>query len=124
MLIFIPAQPTYIEAETYVVSGYLVDQPKQYEKITEPSDTEACNCVTFVRNRVAGLDRMVAILPNTVPKPGTVAIEFFKDIKHISIVTKVELGGVWVEEANYVHCETGKRFIPFNKYSLVGFHQP
>jgi hypothetical protein len=66
-ILLIPALPPNIEAEeplqkTYrITSGPLVDQPIQHIKLIEPSSTEACNCVTYVRNRVDGLPRMAAM---------------------------------------------------------------
>ena len=130
-ILLTPALPPNIEAEEppikhryEIVSGELVDQPVQHIKLTEPSSTEGCNCVTYVRNRVDGLPQMAAIFPNSEPVIGGVTIEFFNGVKHIAVITKVEVSGVWVEEANYNHCKTGERFIPFDKYSLVGFWSP
>lgn len=126
VLIFVPMRPSHIEAEITIPvyrieSGELVDQPIQHIKETEPSATEACNCYKYVRNRVSDLPNMLGVLPNSEPFVGSVAIEFFNGIKHVSLITSVEPNGVWVEEANYNHCKTGVRFIPFNHYSLVGF---
>lgn len=125
VIILIPLRPIHIEAEFYepsyiVTSGKLVDQPIQHKKITEPSFTEACNCYKYVKNRI-NIPRMAAIIPNSDPLVGGVAVEFFGNIKHISLITKVESGGIWVEESNYNHCETGERYIPYSKPSLVGF---
>ena len=64
---------------------------------------------------------MVAILPISEPHVGGVAIEFFNGIKHVSVITEVHATGVQVIESNYHHCQTGTRFIPYEKYSLVGF---
>ena len=131
-ILLIPAQPSHIEAETYeppirIVSGALVDQPQPLEEVKDPELTypgEACNCYAYVKNRLSELGSMASINPNTEAAVGVVAVEWFKKIKHVSIVTKVEVSGVWVEEANYNHCKTGVRFIPFEKYSLVGFWSP
>lgn len=82
---------------------------------------EECNCYAFVENRVGDLPPMAAIIPNTEAAAGTVAVEWYGDIKHVSLVTAVTPDGVWVVEANYKHCETGERFIPYTKPSLYGF---
>lgn len=82
---------------------------------------EACNCYRYVKNRIDTLPSMTAVLPNTTVATGTVAIEWFGNVKHISIVTAVDAGGVWVAESNYHHCKVGTRYIPFDHYSLVGF---
>ena len=121
LLVFSPAQPTHTAAVIEEVVLPVVIEEEEHEKITEPSKPEACNCVTFVRNRVQGLPKMAAIFPISEPQVGGVAIEFFKGIKHISVITEVESGGVWVEESNYIHCEVGTRYIPYSKSSLVGF---
>ena len=118
MLALLPTQTTYIPTE--IINNPVIIQ----EEVKDPEQTypgEGCNCYFFVRNRVENLPRMVAILPNSDPVIGGVAIEFFKGIKHVSVITKVEPGGVWVAESNYKHCETGERYIPHTKYSLVGF---
>tara|TARA_R110000851_G_scaffold96046_3_gene208443 strand:+ start:2525 stop:2911 length:387 start_codon:yes stop_codon:yes gene_type:complete len=125
----LPAQHTSTAAEGNpfryeVTSGALVDQPIAPEHIKDAEETfpgEACNCVTFVRNRVSGMPPMAVTLPNSEAAVGAVAIEFFGNIKHVSVVTEVHATGVQVIEANYSHCETGSRFIPYDKYSLVGF---
>lgn len=126
-----PAVPPHIEAEAptsayRVVSGDLVDQPQPLpvEEVKDPELTfpgEECNCWAYVKNRLPALGRMSATNPNSPPLVDSVAVEWFGDIKHVSLVTEVLDDGVWVEEANYVHCETGTRFIPFDKHSLVGF---
>lgn len=64
---------------------------------------------------------MIEILPNSDPVIGGVAVEFFKGIKHVSVITQIDEEGVWVKESNYKHCQIGKRYIPYSKYSLVGF---
>ena len=133
-ILLTPALPPNIEAEeppSYTVtSGVLVDQPQplpEPEEVKDPEITfpgEACNCWQYVKNRLSALGRMADTNPNAEAAVGAVAVEWFGKIKHVSIVTKVEVSGVWVEEANYIHCETGERFIPFDKYSLVGFWSP
>ena len=131
-ILLTPALPPHISAEapapTYqIVSGPLVDQPQplpEPEEVKDPEETypgEACNCVTFVRNRVSGMPRMAEIFPNSEAVVGGVAIEFFGKVKHVSVVTEVHSDGVQVIESNYKHCEIGTRFIPFDRYSLVGF---
>ena len=84
---------------------------------------EGCKCYAYVKNRVGGLPPMEAIIPNTEAAAGTVAVEWYGDIKHVSLVMAVTDDGVWVAEANYNPCETGERFIPHTKPSLRGFWQ-
>lgn len=94
------------------------------QEIKDPEETypgEACNCYLYTKARVANLPRMAEIFPNSEPLIGGVAIEFYGEVKHVSVITKVEEGGVWVKESNYKHCEIGERYIPHSKYSLVGF---
>lgn len=93
-------------------------------EVKNPEETypgEECNCYRYTSNRVANLPPMAAITPNSEASIGSVAIEWFKGVKHVSIVTAVRKDGVEVIEANYKHCKTGERFIKFNHYSLVGF---
>lgn len=82
---------------------------------------EACNCYRYVRNRIDSLPPMAAVIPNTTAATGTVAIEWFGGVKHVSIVTAVDAEGVWVTESNYNHCKIGTRYIPFDHYALTGF---
>lgn len=113
-----PVENTYTPIE-------LTNNPQvAHVEVKDPEQTypgEACNCYMFVRNRIKDLPRMDAVLPNSEPVIGGVVIEFFKAIKHVSIITEIDDGGVWVMESNYNHCQTGKRYIPYNKYSVVGF---
>jgi hypothetical protein len=98
-------------------------QTEQVE-VKDPEETypgEECNCYKYSSNRVANLPRMAEIFPNSNPKVGAVAIEFFGKVKHVSIVTSVTSEGVAVIESNYNHCQKGERFIPFTKSTLVGF---
>ena len=82
---------------------------------------EACNCYRYVKNRIDTLPAMALVLPNTTAATGTVAIEWFDNVKHVSIVTAIDANGVYVAESNYHHCKVGTRYIPFDHYSLVGF---
>ena len=104
-----------------ITSGELVDQPVYTKDDEETFPGEACNCVTYVRNRVPEMPSMYTISPNSEAFVGAIAIEYFGKIKHVSIVTEVHPHGVQVIESNFIHCKTGTRFIPFTKYSLTGF---
>lgn len=121
---FVPLQTTYSE----IIYPPLKIQDVAY--MTEIKDTtldfpeERCNCFEFVKNRIQSKPRMSDIVPNTKMATGTVAIENFKGIKHVSLVTKIDADGFWVEESNYHHCATGTRFIHYDRYSLVGFWEP
>ena len=93
-------------------------------EVKDPEETypgEECNCYRYTSNRVANLPRMADIYPNTQPTVGAVAVEWFGQVKHVSVVTEVSSEGVWVKESNYHHCEIGTRFIHFTKPSLIGF---
>lgn len=93
-------------------------------EVKDPEETypgEECNCYALVRNRVPNLPRMAGIYPNAEAVVGAVAVEWFGNIKHVSLVTEVTEDGVLVVESNYKHCVIGTRFIPYSKDSLVGF---
>jgi hypothetical protein len=118
---FLPTPTTHIEPEPIVVE---VSVSTTSQEIKDPEETypgEECNCYLYTKNRVPNLPRMSEINPNAKPFVGGVAIEWFKQIKHVSVITKVTEEGVWVTESNYHHCQTSERFIPFTKPSLVGF---
>lgn len=105
---------------TYTYEATPLELPEQKDpELTYAG--EVCNCYAFVKNRIENLPKMDAIVPNSEPVVGSVSVEYFKGIKHVAIVTEVTDDGVWVVETNYHHCQSGQRFIPFNKYSLVGF---
>lgn len=118
--LYIPPSPIplVVAPQTPILSVILAEEVKDPE-VTYP--VEGCNCYAYVKNRIVELPPMAAINPNVEPSVGSVAVEYFGKVKHVSIVTKIEDSGVWVEEANYNHCKTGERFIPFTKHSLVGF---
>ena len=126
----LPTQLTYIEPEP-ITSPLPIQEELvvatttvEAEEIKDPELTypgEECNCYAYVKNRLATLPPMASIYPNSEPLVGSVAVEWFNGIKHVSLVIEVTVDGVWVEESNYNHCKTGKRFIPFTKHSLVGF---
>ena len=125
-LAFLPLQHTSTAAEGNpfryeITSGELVDQPVYTKDDEETFPGEACNCVTYVRNRVPEMPSMHTISPNSEAFVGAIAIEYFGKIKHVSVVTEVHPHGVQVIESNFDHCKTGTRFIPFTKYSLTGF---
>lgn len=117
-----PTPTTYIEPEPIVIETVVATTTA--EEVKDPEETrpgEACNCYLYVKNRVHNLPRMIDILPNAEPIVGAVAVEWFGNIKHVSLVAQVTETGVWVEESNVPHCQFGTRFIPFDKHSLVGF---
>lgn len=118
MLALLPTQNTYIPTE-------VINNPQVIQVETkDPEETypgEACNCYLYTKNRVDSLPRMAEIAPNSAASVGAVAIEYYKGIKHVSVVTSVTSEGVSVIESNYSHCKTGVRFIHFSKPSLVGF---
>lgn len=119
MLVYLPAQTTHTEAD--YVPPPVIEEVEVVKDAEETYPGEECNCYLYVKNRVDDLPRMHEITPNAGSTVGSIAVEWYGEVKHISIVTEVMDDGVWVEESNYSHCKTGTRFIPFNKHSLSGF---
>lgn len=109
------------------IGMYQYDKPIIIEIPEKPffesptSSDELYNCYAYVKNRIEGVTFMAAIIPNTKPAPGVVAVEWFGHIKHVSIVETVEPGGVWVSETNYRRGQFTERFIPFDSPRLHGF---
>lgn len=127
LLALLPTQTTYIEPPmplpVIATTTPVVVVPVE-EEVKDPEQTfpgEECNCYAYVKNRLDVLPPMAAVHPNSAPVVGAVAVEWFGQVKHVSLVTAVGTEGVWVEESNYNHCKKGTRFIPFDKHSLVGF---
>jgi len=123
VLALLPIQTTYIPPELIKPIEVILEAPTEpvLKKETEPSDTVLCNCWAFVKQEVGGIDAMASVIPNTEPFVDVVAIEWFGDVKHVSIVTQVTDIGVTIRETNFVHCQYGERFIPFTSPRLVGF---
>jgi len=92
--------------------------------IKDPEETFAgieCNCYLAVKSKVDYLPRMAEIIPNAEPFVGGVAVEYFGNVKHVSLITEVRTDGAMVWESNYHHCTVSTRFIPYTQHSLVGY---
>ena len=116
-------QPVVTEVNPVVVEENTATTSEDHitKDAEETIPGEACNCYRYVKKRIAELPSMAAVIPNTTAATGTIAIEWFGAVKHISIVTAVDAEGVWVTESNYNHCKIGTRYIPFDHYALTGF---
>lgn len=124
VLAFLPTQTTYVEPMPIQETATTTEEAIVEEEIKDPEETYPgikCNCYEKVRSMVPNLPRMADIYPNAEPVAGAVAVEWFGEIKHVSVVTEVTDIGVWVKESNYHHCQESERFIHFTKPSLFGF---
>ena len=80
------------------------------------------NCYSLAKVLVAGLPRMIDIIPNTtVPRIGEVAIFDYDGKKHIGVEDEILENGFWVREANYEPFKIGRRFIEWDDPAFVGF---
>ncbi len=86
--------------------------------------SEVCNCWQYVKNNVVGATSMALMQPNSEATVGSVAIEWFGNVKHVSVVIEVTETGVLVHETNYRHCQFTERFIDFSSHRLAGFWTP
>lgn len=125
VLAFLPTQTTYVEPAPIQETATTTEEVVVIEdEVKDPEETiagEACNCYLYAKKRAVGVPRMDDIHPNAEPFVGGLAVEYFKGIKHVSVIKEIRSDGVLVEESNYHHCQTGERFIHFTKPSLVGF---
>ncbi len=61
--------------------------------------------------------------PNSkVPVKGGVLISSYNGVHHLSFIESVQSDGIHVSEANFSKCKLGKRIIPFNDPSTIGFY--
>ena len=67
---------------------------------------------------------MATIEPNSTPLVGNVAIFYYKSVKHIALITRIQDDGFFITESNYKAGVIGERFIPWNYYALHGFYNP
>jgi hypothetical protein len=103
--------------------------PEEDEQVGEKPESdvdysEVCNCWQYVKNNVPGVTSMAAMTPNSEPVVGSVAIEWFGSVKHVSVVVEVTESGVLVHETNYRRCQFTERFIDFSSHRLAGFWTP
>lgn len=67
---------------------------------------------------------MDEIKPNTTPAKGKVAIFYYKNVKHVALITDVEETGFIIRESNFHAGTIGTRFVPFTDPHLTGFYSP
>lgn len=100
----------------------IIEQPVKPYFRDEMSESQLCNCWRYVVDKRGEMQLMSSFVPNSEPVKGAVAIEWFGDIKHVSIVQYVSEEGVLVSETNYQRCQYTERFIPFDSPRLAGFY--
>lgn len=84
-----------------------------------------CNCFLLVKSKLGqALPKMAHINPNSDATPGSVAIFYYKGIKHVAYVTDVFDTYFYVFEANKEPCKIGTRRVDFTDPNLVGFFFP
>ena len=80
----------------------------------------ACNCYQYMK-LFKKVPKMADIVPNTTPSVGSIAIFYYKGVKHIAYVTALEAEGFFVKEGNYKKCKKTTRFISYTDPALKGF---
>jgi hypothetical protein len=130
-----PTQQEVVVATEEVIPEptFIHVNPEEDKKVGEKAESdeeskvdysEVCNCWQYVKNHIAGTTNMAGIIPNSEAATGTVAVEWFGNVKHVSIVVEVTDTGVMVHETNYRHCQFTERFIDFSSHRLAGFWNP
>ena len=94
-----------------------------------PVPAGALSCVRYVFNKTGAplVDaKWYSNFPRTVIAVGTVAIfKYRSGISHVALVERLDADGFLVSECNYDgEGGCGKRFVPYNHYSIVGFWEP
>lgn len=128
-----PNQPEVVEAPEEPEPAFIHVNPEEDEAVGEKAEldeeskvdySEVCNCWQYVKNNVVGATNMASMQPNSEAAIGSVAIEWFGNVKHVSIVIAVTEEGVMVHETNYRRCQFTERFIDFSSNRLAGFWTP
>lgn len=128
-----PQEAVVVPEQTETEPAFIHVNPEEDQAVGEKVDpdeeskvdySEVCNCWQYVKNNVVGTTRMAEIIPNSEAAVGSVAIEWFGNVKHVSVVVQVTDTGVLVHETNYRRCQFTERFIDFSSHRLAGFWTP
>lgn len=120
------AHPEVSDAEAFDPAFALIYAARSIASSTEEQFT-VCNCYAYLKLKVRNLPRMVDLIPNSTPHVGAVAILLYRDkktgltTKHVAYVTKLDVSGFDVAEANFSPCLTDHRRILWADPHLQGF---
>jgi hypothetical protein len=119
-----PSLATLIRGIEAKPEAVYVDFKPLAEKAFDPS---WCNCYAYIERHYADLPSSATVRANaTAPAaPHTVAVFYYAEVGlyHYAYVTAVSDTDIYIDEANYVSCVQGRRIVPKNDPSLLGFFQ-
>ena len=109
--------------------GVVPEKEDVVEVFASTTSSFDCSCVMYLRSLGLNVRGDAINLQPNIEKPerGDVVILTYRDkhtgqmIGHVAFVETALLGGIWVSERNFIHCEYTERLIEYGDPHIKGF---
>lgn len=83
-----------------------------------------CNCYKYVKKVLPDTPNTFTILSNVKNSVGDIVIFYYPEsnLHHYAIVEKIYNGHVYISETNYSSCSFGRRIVPLQDSTIVGYY--